>query len=65
MIDRSNGIPILAALLGIEDTKPSEDVSELKKAAYLRYRDSLKGDDIDAQMAALDDYIMLRDMDDD
>jgi hypothetical protein len=50
----------LAILLGVE---AGEDRSALKKAAYRRYRESLKSDDIDAQMAALDDYINMRDPD--
>ncbi len=56
--------PNLASILGLDKKKPGIDVKELKTVAYLRYKDLLDGDDIDAQMAAFDDYIALRDLED-
>ena len=56
--------PNLASILGIDKKKPRIDVNELKAAAFLRFKTLLDGDDIESQMAALDDYISIRDLED-
>jgi len=55
----------LASILGITKEKPRIDVKELKEAAFLRFKTLLDGDDTESQMAALDDYISVRDLEDD
>ena len=54
--------PILAALLGLQAEEPGEDASAMKRAAFERFKRSLKDDDVDASMEALDDYIAIRDL---
>lgn len=63
--------PTLAILLGVErdaggdnllDRRDQSNAAEYKRfktAAYMRFMSTLKGEDIDEQMAALDDYIEL------
>ena len=63
-MDRANN-QNLASILGITKKKPRVDVKELKEAAFLRFKTLLKGDDTKSQMAALDDYISVMDLEDD
>lgn len=52
----------LAILLGVERDAEGDnllDEDEIKTAAFRRFKSALEGEDIDEQMAALDDYIKL------
>ncbi len=58
----NEAVQTLAVLLGIE---AGEDRPPLKRAAATRLKEAMKSDDVDEFMAALDDYIDIRGMDDD
>ncbi len=54
----------LTALLGITDVDIEEEQLDLKKAAFLRYQEALRGDDLEEQMAAFDGYLDVKDLND-